>query len=343
MKKNPQSRKYQLTINNPLPEFSHDKIKEILATKFKSFEYAAMADEIGNEEKTPHTHVYISFSSAVRFSTVKKHFPTAHIETVKGSVQENIDYISKSGKWKDTDKSETSIDGSFEEIGYRPPENMGKRKDMEELYRMIVDEELSNAEIIRNNNDYIMQIDKLDKIRTTYLQEKFKGTRRLDLEVIYVFGVTGSGKTRSIFDKHNDDNLYRITDYKHPFDRYTTESVVMFEEFRNSLPLKDMLNLLDIYPIMLSARYANKYACYNKVYICTNWRLEKQYEYEQAYDKESWNAFLRRIHKVVEYTKDGILEYNSCDEYFNRSFDFNKITTEDKTTITTLFPADTDN
>ncbi len=51
-------------------------------------------------------------------------------------------------------------------------------------------------------------------------------------------------------------------------------------------------------------------ACYNKVYIISNWSLEKQYYEVQKDDRESWVAFLRRIHKVVIYSKDGsIKEY----------------------------------
>ena len=324
-----------------MPEFTHEKIKEILAINYKSFSYAAMVDEIGIKEQTPHTHVYVCFTNGVRFSTIKKHFPTAHIESARGSVTQNIDYLQKIGKWLETEKSETTISGTFEELGERPRESKGKRSDMEELYKMVVEEGLSNAEIIRINNDYILQMDKLDKLRTMCLQEKFKGTRRLDLQVIYVYGLTGTGKTRDILDEHSDENVYRATDYKHPFDGYTTESVLVFEEFRNSIPLKDMLNYLDIYPIQLSARYVNKYACYTTVYICTNWKLEKQYEYEQHNDVESWNAFLRRIHRIKEYSKDGIIEYSSVSEYMNRKNDFipiKQLSGKEQLEIDSLFP-----
>lgn len=336
-----QGRKYQLTINNPLPGYTHDKIKEICTTRFKSFQYLALVDEIGVREKTPHTHIYLSFTSAVRFSSIKKHFPTAHIESTKGSVRQNLDYLLKTGKWADTEKSETTVEGTFEEVGQRPSENKGKRQDLEELYYMIVEEELSNAEIIQANTDYIMAIEKLDKIRTMHLQEKFKGTRRLDLEVTYVFGVTGSGKTRDILDNFGDDKVYRVTDYKHPFDGYSTEPVILFEEFRNSLPLKEMLNYLDIYPIQLAARYSNKYACFTKVFICTNWKLEKQYEMEQREDKESWDALLRRIHKVKEYTGKRVITYESVSDYFERSYLFQpvkELSEEDKKEIDSIFP-----
>lgn len=266
-----QSRKFQITINNPLPEFSHAHIKELFSVSFKSFCYLAMADEIGNKGHTPHTHVFVCFDSAVRFSTLKKHFPTAHIEAAKGTASQNIDYIRKSGKWADSDKSETTVDGSFEEIGIRPNDNKGKRSDLQELYELI-EAGYSNSEIIQYNTDFILMIEKIDRIRTDILQNKYRGTRRLDLEVTYVFGVTGSGKTRNILDTYGDENIYRVTDYLHPFDSYACEPIIVFEEFRSTLPLWEMLNYLDIYPVTLKARYANKYACYTKVFICTNWK-----------------------------------------------------------------------
>ncbi len=334
MAKDKQSRKYQLTINNPADTgFSHDKIKELLTTRFKSFEYGAMCDEIG-ENATPHTHVFVCFCSPVRFSMIKKHFPTAHIETASGSVEQNLAYLQKTGKWAETAKAETSVPGTFEEWGERPPENLGKDKNLETLYHMVVDEGLSNAQIIRENNDYILLIDKLDKIRTTHLQEKFKGERRLDLEVTYMFGATGTGKSRGILDEFGDSNVYRVTDYDHPFDHYSCEPVLVFEEFRSSLTMSDMLNYLDIYPITLKARYANKYACFNRVFIVTNWDLEKQYAERQVTDKESWQALLRRIHKIKHYvSKEEVIEYGSVEEYLNRNNKFipiNKLPKEEQ-------------
>lgn len=324
----PQRAQWFVTINNPLPLFTHEKIKELLQS-CKTFQYLAMSDEIATTG-TFHTHFYACFRSAVRFSTLKKLFPTANLQFVNGSVTSNINYLKKEGPWADTDKATTSVAGSFEEIGTPPPDTAGKCPEFIALYNMIAFDGLSNAEIIRRNTDYILQIDKLDKLRTTILQDRYKGTRRLELEVIYVSGTTGAGKSRDILDEHGDGNCYRVTEYKHPFDGYSTQPIMVFEEFRNSLPLKDMLNYLDIYPIQLTARYSNKFACYLKVYICTNWPLEKQYEYEQRNDPETYAAFLRRIHRVKEYTPKGIVEYDSVDAYLASRQEFHPVSSYDE-------------
>ena len=100
-------------------------------------------------------------------------------------------------------------------------------------------------------------------------------------------------------------NVYRVTDYSHPFDRYAQEPILCLDEFRSSLPIGDMLDYLDGYPLALRARYANRQACYETVYIISNIDLKEQYTNIQASEPETWKAFLRRIHQVIEYRKAG--------------------------------------
>lgn len=329
--KDTQSNKYQITINNPSDYgYTHEKIFEVCRDSFKTLVYLCMADEQGS---TFHTHIFVCFGSRVRFSKVKKHFPKAHIEKCKGTVSDNVNYIKKSGRWKDDEKHGTKIDGSFEEWGTRPPDSRGKRGDMTELYQMVADG-MTNAEILAENQDYILHIDKIEKLRTMLLTEKYKGTRRLDLRVVYICGTTGKGKTRGVLDEHGDSNVYRVTDYQHCFDGYQCQPVLVFDEFRSSLKISDMLDYLDIYPLELPARYANKYACYETVYIVSNWELEKQYREVQTDSPETWNAFLRRIHEVRVYQEDGsITVYDTVEKYLNRNTVFHKLSSMEQLEI----------
>lgn len=66
-----------------------------------------------------------------------------------------------------------------------------------------------------------------------------------------------------------------------------------------------MLNYLDIYPLQLPARYHDRVVCYTTIYITSNIPLEKQYVDIQRYQPETWRAFLRRIHNVIEFMSDG--------------------------------------
>lgn len=312
-----QSFMYQLTINEPEKKgWTHEHILTVMRENFKTLTYICMADEQGS---CYHTHIFVVFASRVRFSMVKRYFEEAHIEKCKGSVSDNVNYVKKTGKWETNEsKQEKKIEGTFEEYGTQPPDSKGKRSDMSELYQMVM-ENFTDAEILAQNQDYILQLPLISRVRTTILTEKYKDTVRLDLKVIYVSGATGAGKTRGILERHGYSNVYRVTDYIHPFDSYNCQPVIAFEEFRSSMRISEMLLYCDIYPIELPARYSNKYACYNIIYLVSNWCLEKQYAEVQRDDKESWEAFLRRIHKVIIYLKDGsIKEYDSVEAYFNR-------------------------
>ena len=141
--KDTQSRKYQLTINNPVEnEISHEVIKERLED-CKSLVYYCMADEVA-ETGTPHTHIYVAFKSPVYFSRIKKLFPTAHIEPAFGTSAENRAYILKEGE-KYADKAETSVEGTFEEWGTLPADvGRGFRSDLDMMYELIKDGKTTN-------------------------------------------------------------------------------------------------------------------------------------------------------------------------------------------------------
>ena len=299
-----QSRKWQLTINNPAEKgLDHEALKKALE-QFKSCVYWCMADEVGLDTHTPHTHLFFCLKSPGKFYTVKKRFPEAHIEAAHGTVQENREYIAKSGKWADDPKADTSVPETFEEWGEPPEEpGQGARTDIAEIYRQI-EEGMSNAEIMASNPDAAMHIGKMDKIRQDILEARYQDTWR-DLEITYIFGPTATGKTRSVMEGHGYGNVYRVTDYKHPFDRYAQEPVICFDEYRSSLLIGDMLDYLDGYPIALPARYAPRQACYETVYIISNIDLKEQYPNIQSTEPATWRAFLRRICRVIEYRTEG--------------------------------------
>ena len=306
MAKDSQSRKWQITVNNPVEKgYTHERIREILAG-MKSVIYWCMADEIG-ENGTYHTHIYVQGRGGINFSTIKKRFDGGHFEMAKGTALENKEYVSKSGKWEHDKKHETQVPDTFEEWGDMPVERQGSRNDLADVYSMIK-QGLTNFQIVEQVPDMMLHLDKLDIVRQTIKDEEFSEVWR-DLQVEYIFGDTGTGKTRTIMEKYGYKNVYRVTDYKHPFDGYMGQDVILFEEFRSSLPLGDMLKYLDGYPVVLPCRYANKQACFTKVFICTNISLSKQYPDLQRECLLDFIALVRRIQVVSEYQATGIQKY----------------------------------
>ena len=330
---NTQARAWQLTINNPLKSgMTHDKIREII-NAIPSKIYWCMCDEIG-EQGTPHTHVYLKTRNPLKFTTLKNKFPTAHLVNAKGTAQENRDYIRKDGKHKDTEKKDTNRPETFVEWGDLPNNHQGVRTDLEILFHL-VKEGYSNAEILEQCTDTAVKFyDKLNRMRYDYYSDKYKSIRRLNLRVNYITGETGLGKSRDILDEFGDENVYRVTEYQHPFDGYQMEPVIVFEEFRSSLRLQDMLNYLDIYPVQLPARYAPKVGCYVTVFVVSNWTFEQQYAEVQkdVEHRPTYRAWVRRFNGFVkEYTESGVVTYSTMQDYLNRKNSFQPLT---KNTIT---------
>lgn len=295
------SRKYLLTINNPMEHgFDHALIRQNLE-QLKGCIYWCLCDEVG-EEGTPHTHIYAAFRNQVMFSTMKRHFYAAHIDAVRGSHSESRAYVRKDGKWLDSKKAETNLPETFEESG-APPDEPDRRMKQSEAILAMVEDGASDSEIVRTYPSAMYHLNRIEQTRQTFLGDTYREQWRT-LHVEYIWGATGVGKTRSVMDKHGYKNVFRVTNYAHPFDGYRGERVLLFDEFRSSLPLADMLKYLDGYPLMLPCRYADKVACFTEVYIVSNIPLEQQYPNVQAEEPASYAAFMRRINEAYELLPD---------------------------------------
>lgn len=300
MARDSQSRKWQITINNPIKKgYDHEKIKDEIS-QLKSILYFCLADEIG-KSNTHHTHIYLVASSGIRFSTIKNKFKESHLEIARGTSEQNRDYILKEGKWKNdkSKKRETVIPGTFEEQGEMPLERQGARNDLADLYGMIKSG-ASNFQIMEESPEYLLHLDKIERARQVVKAEEFKETFR-KLEVTYIYGKTGRGKTRYVMEKYGYSNVFRVTDYYHPFDNYKGEDVILYDEYRSQFKIADLLNYLDGYPIELPCRYNNKQACYTKAFLISNMKFEEQYPSIKAGEPDTWDALKRRIHYFEEF------------------------------------------
>ena len=312
-KKDTQSRKYMITINNFLDHgYTRENIRERI-TALKSLVYFCAAEEKGLECGTHHIHIYMAFSSVVRFSTIKNVFSMGgDITSCRGTSAENRDYVGKFGKWENDPKADSKIDSTFEEYGEMPEERQGVSCEEAAIIERIQDG-ATNAEILRAFPQYLRGLRDVEYVRQTLRAEENRERWR-DLTVTYIWGPTGTGKTRYVMEGQGYANVYAINNYKHPFDGYAGENVMLFDEFDSNIRIQDMNCYLDGYPLSLPARYSNKQACHEMAIIVSNLDLKEQYREEQRYKPEVWAAFIRRIHKVIRFFEDGTRrEYDTQD------------------------------
>lgn len=145
-------------------------------------------------------------------------------------------------------------------------------------------------------------------------QEEFKNKLR-EIRTEYWYGETGRGKIKAVMEEFGYDNVYRVTDYFHPFDNYKGQDVIVFDEFMSSLKIQDMLSFLDGNPLELPCRYDNKNACYTKIFIISNISLKEQFTDIQKNYEETWQAFLRRIDGVKVFDRDGTIFFPSVYDF----------------------------
>lgn len=117
-----------------------------------------------------------------------------------------------------------------------------------------------------------------------------------EMQVTYICGQV------DIRRKYGGKRVYKVSNGKYPWGEYrTTKDIIVFDNFDSSFPIEDMLNYLDGYPLRLKTKHGCKWAEYKKVYILSTLDISEQYKEIQREQPAMWNAFLRRIHKVIEY------------------------------------------
>lgn len=284
--KHEQSRSWVFTLS--AKHVSEDELRENLEG------YTWIGQLERGEGGYEHYQGYIENETPIRFSTLKKKFPTIHLEIRKGTQLQAYEYVTK---------EETRIGqilGNME----KPPEE--KKRGRGEILKSL-HERIQNGEkvddIILTSPEAMPHYRNLRELESVVQRTAARKKKIRDMRVTYLYGETGVGKTRYVYETY-DDELYRVTDYDNPFDRYNGEKVLVLDEFNSQLKFETMLLLLDVYPMDLPARYQNKPAAYGEVWIISNLRLEEMYPSVQESSPEQWKAFLRRIHHYYEMGKD---------------------------------------
>ena len=304
MKKEQRLRRVFLTWNNWQTDF---ETKEKAYDYFKALPHIKafiLGFEVG-EQGTHHIQAVIQFTQSKRFSTLRNYFKNNHIERVY-DFKKAIEYCKK--------------ENDFLEHGELTKQ--GHRTDIEQFTQAIIDG-YSNMELLAEFPSQTQRyLSNIDKIRQMALAEHYSKELRHDLKVIYLSGSAGVGKTRYIYDTYDISDIYRVSDYNNPFDNYKGQKILVLDEYDNQLPIQLLLNVIDIYPMLLPARYHDKWACYEKVYIISNHEYNKVFG---MYNDELNKAVKRRIDLITPYmTFDNVVEvYTELDkfnEYENRDY-----------------------
>lgn len=284
--KTTQSRSWMATIS--AEKMSRKEIEEALA----SYTYLGQLEE-GSADGYRHWQLLIDGgNSPIRFSTLKNKLPTAHLEPRRGPIQQAIDYVTK-------EETRVSEEPRLEHGIIRHSDEKGCRKDVEVVREAILEKGLSADEVflqVPESNRMTAMVEKLVAAR-----DRSRHTKPRQLEVIWLYGPPGTGKTSRAVEM-GGTNYYRVTDYQHPFDSYCGQKMLILDEFDGEMRLSTLLNVLDIWPTVLPARYADRVAAYNQVVLVSNEAPWSFYSWASVSRRQ---ALARRINTIMYVDASG--------------------------------------
>jgi len=207
-----------VTLNNyTIDELAH------LGGCDERIQYMILGHEIG-ELGTKHLQGYVEFTKRIKFTTIKKIISErAHLEGRLGSAKQARDYCMK--------------DGDYWEYGTM--KKQGERNDLDNIRELAAEEGM--RAVSRRGN--LQQI-KVAEVFLKYNEEP----RDWEPTVYWLWGPTGTGKSREAREITKDMDTYVKNDGTKWWEGYDGHEAIIIDDFRPSWwSITEMLSLLDRY------------------------------------------------------------------------------------------------
>lgn len=277
------STKWCLTLNNPTEE-EYDIFKKLPETWPNMIRYFVYQTEVG-ESNTPHIQGYIQLHQQQRLSWWKKIFTRAHfgIQLKHATNEQCRHYCMKHVEGCTCNHCETAR-------GYRdvrkPDEPLeygvfcgqeGERSDLMKIKESIQKHEPLSKICDDHFETYVRCHKGIHNAK--FLLDGKSAQRDREIETIVLIGPAGIGKTRSVFEEHGYDKVYKLdNDDKLWFDGYEGQPVLLIDDFYGWIKYSVMLNLLDRYPFRCPIKGGHTWARWTTIYITSNSMPESWYK-----------------------------------------------------------------
>lgn len=228
--------------------------------------------------KTPHIQGAVMFDTQRTLASMKKKFPRAHLEVMKGTWAHQ-EYCEKEGDLirKDGD-----------------PPSQGKRTDVLDLKRKL--DEGGNLEDCFEE-DFGGTL-KMYKGLEKYQDVKRRRLHRTEMtKGVWYYGPTHTGKSHKAFEGFDPVTDYVWKDDKGWWDAYDGHKTVIMNDFRGQIPYGDMLNLVDKWPYQVSRRGREPTPFLAERVIVTS-SLHPEQVYKNRNEEDKIEQLLRRFEIV---------------------------------------------
>lgn len=265
----PNSNKITITYFK-FPELYQETLFKL--SKLKNFRYV-----IGQIEETktkkPHLQGYIEFSKKVPFSHILKIIPGAHLEhKVSASTREEArDYCKK---------LESRIQPPIEYGEWI--KGQGHRSDIV-LLKKLVKDQIPIIDIFYDSCQSYNQMRIVEK-----LYEYSSTPRNPDTppNVIWIYGKTGTGKTRYVYQKHASATIYECMDTFQWWCGYNQQEVILIDDMRKDFcKYHTLLRLLDRYPLRVQIKGGTRQINSKYIYITTHKHWKELYDTREDLDQ----------------------------------------------------------
>ena len=121
-------------------------------------------------------------------------------------------------------------------------------------------------------------------------EKQDKGEAWREVEVTYIWGEPGTGKTRKVMEM---EDVYKWDSPYQWFDGYDGENILLIDDYETGeIPPRVLKNILDGYRYKLNIKGGHTYAKWSKIYITSNYDIKKM-------DEWHIKGIQRRIHNIV--------------------------------------------
>lgn len=256
-----QSRAWCFTLNN----FTE---KDKIFFKDLEVKYIIFGEEVGSSG-TPHLQGFIIFLRAYKFCSVKKLHKDCHWEPAK--CEDAGNYCLKDQNYYKQDNRK-----------------QGHRSDLDSVVSNLKTGGLKKV-LEENPKEYIKYHSGIEKLSLHYQKD-----RDFKPEVVWLYGATGTGKTRYVVEK--EPELWMSGKNLKWWCHYENEEAVLFDDFRGDFcTFHELLRILDRYKYNIEVKGGYRKFNSKRIYITSCYPPEQIYE-----TREDIGQLLRRIDRVIE-------------------------------------------
>lgn len=254
------------TLNNWTPQ----ELQIVRAYAIHEPRYMCWSQEVG-DEGTPHLQGYTAWDNPRSLNKFKDAISSRlHYEPyTKGTAQQNRNYCLGMVEKKGFKQNPT-----FEEVGELPEQ--GERTDWKNALTQL-DSGNHITEVVQTQPQLLPSIRALERYKQLTLKPRHR-----NVEVIYLTGAAGAGKSKWAWDNYPD--LYSKPEGQW-FDGYSGQTTILLDDFYGDIPYPQLLKILDKYPLQVPVKGGFVHAQWERVIITSNLTLDKLYPLTPALER----------------------------------------------------------